>query len=486
MPDAHKIPPMALTREDMPPPEEGAEEVDLWPSPRAPRRVAQRVIEHYTHERNRPVVFWANRWLQWSGVAYREVSDTELRGQLYRLFEDVRYIGSKGESMPWNPDRRKLDNVLDAMKAPPVLLGPEVCAQSWLDGDDETVIACANGLLRISDRKLLDATPGFFNTVALPFEYDPDAGEPHRWLKFLEEVLPGDQEAVLALQEWFGYVVSGRTDLQKALMLLGRTRSGKGTVDKVVRALVGEANHTGLSGSDLAADFGLEQLVTKTVATFSDERMSMNGKRFVERLLRITGEDVVTVAQKYQGAWIGRLGTRLQFMSNEPPALPDASGAVVGRLVVIYLPVSFLGREETGLVGTLHDELPGILNWALAGLDRLNTTGRFTEVPSSAGLIEELHDSASPTHTFVSEQCQLGPSASVGKDALYIAWRSWCYGNGHEAGSKAGLTKKLIADLGRDVIDPDARERKGAGRQIRVYRGIKLLQPPSRESGGST
>ena len=81
-------------------------------------------------------------------------------------------------------------------------------------------------------------------------------------------------------------------------MLLGRTRSGKGTIDKVLAALVGEGNHTGLAGSDLAADFGLEQLVTKTVATFSDDRMSMNGKRFVERMLQITGEDKVTVAQK--------------------------------------------------------------------------------------------------------------------------------------------------------------------------------------------
>ena len=154
-------------------------------------------------------------------------------------------------------------------------------------------------------------------------------------------------------------------------MLLGRTRSGKGTVDKVLAALVGAANHTGLAGSDLVADFGLEQLVTKTVATFSDDRMSMNGKRFVERLLRITGEDPVTVAQKYKAAWTGQLGTRLQFMSNEPPTLPDASGAVVGRLIVVYLPECWLGREDIGLIGNLHEELPGILNWSLDGLERL-------------------------------------------------------------------------------------------------------------------
>jgi len=454
-----------------------------WPSPQAPRQVAVRVAEHYATARQ-PLAFWAQQWFRWDGTAYQKLEDTEFRGDLYRLLEDTHYYNAKGDPVPWNPDQRKLGNALDAMKAPPVLLGPRVRPQTWITGDGEPVIACANGLLRIADRTLLEPTPEFFNTFALPFDFDADARSPSRWLQFLDEILSGDAEAVAALQEWFGYVLSGRTDLQKALMLLGRTRSGKGTVDKVLAALVGSANHTGLAGSDLAADFGLEQLVTKTVATFSDDRMSMNGKRFVERLLRITGEDVVTVTQKYRSAWTGQLGVRLQFMSNEPPALPDASGAIVGRLVVIYLPTCWLGREDIGLVAKLHAELPGILNWSLDGLERLTATGRFTVVSSSAGLIDELHESASPIHTFVGERCVTGATRSVGKDQLYLAWRQWCADNGHEAGAKTGLTKKLVAALGRDVIDPGGRERRAKQKQIRIYRGIDLPPSARREIDG--
>ena len=447
-----------------------------WPTPSAPRRVARRVADHYAQQRT-PLAFWAQQWFRWDGAVYRKVEDTELRGDLYRLLEEAQFFDAKGNPVPWNPDRTKVDKVLDALKVRPVLLGPGIRPQTWLSGAGEPVIACANGLLRVSDRTLIDPTPDFFNTFALPFGYDPKTTKPARWLRFLAEVLPKDPKAIKALQEWFGYVLSGRTDLQKALMLLGRTRSGKGTIDKVLAALVGEGNHTGLAGSDLAADFGLEQLVTKTVATFSDDRMSMNGKRFVERMLQITGEDKVTVAQKYRSAWTGQLGTRLQFMSNEPPALPDASGAVVGRLVVIYLPVSFLGREDTGLIGRLREELPGILNWSLDGLDRLTKAGRFTEVTSSSGLVAEMHESASPIRAFLDERCAVGVKKFADKAQTYFAWREWCLTNGHEPGSKESLTKKLIACLGRDVIDPDARVRLGKQKQVRVYRGIELLPP---------
>ena len=452
-----------------------------WPTPSAPRKVALWVTDHYARQRT-PLAFWAQQWFRWDGMAYRGLEDTEIRSDLYRILQDAQFFAAKGNPVSWtpvswNPDRTKVDKVLDAMKVHPVLLGPGVRPQTWTTGAGEPVIACANGLLRVSDRTLLKPTPDFFNTFALPFGYDATAPDPVRWLQFLAEILPNDPEAIAALQEWFGYVLSGRTDLQKALMLLGRTRSGKGTVDKVLAALVGPANHTGLAGSDLAADFGLEQLVTKTVATFSDDRMSMNGKRFVERMLQITGEDKVTVARKYKGAWTGQLGTRLQFMSNEPPALPDASGAIVGRLVVIYLPTCWLGREDIGLIGKLHAELPGILNWALDGLDRLTKAGTFTEVPSSAGLIEEIRDSASPIMAFLAEKCGTVPKRSIDKQVLYLAWCGWCSQTGHEPGSKESLTKKLVAALGRDVINPDAKVRQGNQKRVRVYHGIDLLPP---------
>jgi putative DNA primase/helicase len=71
-------------------------------------------------------------------------------------------------------------------------------------------VACSNGLLHVGTRRLLDLTPLFFNRVAVPFEYEPTASEPVRWLQFLNQLWPEDLESIAALQEFFGYVLSGR------------------------------------------------------------------------------------------------------------------------------------------------------------------------------------------------------------------------------------------------------------------------------------
>ena len=80
----------------------------------------------------------------------------------------------------------------------------------------DEVVACANGLLHVPTRRLMDHDASFFNQVSIPFHYLATPPVPTRWVSFLGELWPGDPEAIMALQEWFGYIVSGRTGLQKS------------------------------------------------------------------------------------------------------------------------------------------------------------------------------------------------------------------------------------------------------------------------------
>lgn len=91
----------------------------------------------------------------------------------------------------------------------------------------------------------------------------------------------------------------------------------------------------------------------------------------VERLLSISGEDTLIVDRKYKEPYTGKLPDRLQIISNELPRFGDASGAIIGRLVVLLTTRSWLGKEDFELENKLRTELPGILNWSLEGLRRL-------------------------------------------------------------------------------------------------------------------
>ncbi|MFL0243404.1 phage/plasmid primase, P4 family [Mycobacterium sp. SMC-17] len=457
---------------------------NVWPAPETPLLVAERIAE-LAEAGGSPVKRWRGGWYPWDGSSWPEITEEALRGDLYQLLAKVQYVKrvqGVPTLMPWNPDKGKLDKAIDALKGV-VSLANEVDAPCWLDGRAVQVIACRNGLVKIAGRELIDCTPTYFNTSALPFDYDTNAPKPVRWLGFLASVWPDDAEAVALLQEWFGYVLSGRTDMQKLLAIIGPTRSGKGTIDKVLAALVGKANYIGASSKSLQGEFGLEPMVGKSLAVFSDDRVTVNGKAFVETILKITGEDEVTVGQKYRQAWTGRLPTRLMLMSNEIPTLPDNSRAVAARMLWLRMTKSFAGHEDTTLAKALLGELPSILLWALEGLDRLNLHGRFTHAASGDVLGEFLADIAAPIVRFADEMCTVSaddlpdPSLFASGIELFAAYSTWCERHGHNPGSDVAMGKALFAAFNGKVRKYRPRIN---GKPTWGYQGIALIPKHSR------
>ena len=298
-----------------------------------------------------------------------------------------------------------------------------------------------------------------------------------RWRTFQNELWPGDPESASALQEWFGYVISGRLDLHKILLLVGPTRGGKGVIARLLSALLGYENVAGPTLSSLNHDFGLAPLIGKSLAVVSDARMNgRNAHVVVERLLSISGEDSLTVNRKYREQWTGKLPTRIMLCSNELPQLGDASMAIAGRFVPLLLSRSWLGQEDHGLESALHDELPGVLNWALDGLKRLGErNGRFTHVPQADEAIIALQDLASPVAAFVRDRCVRGPQHEVTVDNLYSAWRLWADDNGHAKSTKQVFGRDLRAAVAA------VRVKRAGGHETadrsRFYTGIGLREP---------
>jgi putative DNA primase/helicase len=245
-----------------------------------------------------------------------------------------------------------------------------------------------------------------------------------------------------------GYLLTPDTRQQKILMLVGPKRSGKGTIARVIRGLVGADNVAAPTLSGLGTQFGLWPLLGKTVAVISDARLSgrTDVATVTERLLSVSGEDAQTVDRKNLPHVTVKLLTRFVLLSNELPRLSDASGALPSRMVLLPLKESWYGREDTALTGRLLAELPGILLWAIAGLDRLLKRGHFRQPDSGKAQIEELEDLASPVGAFVRECCQVAPGRQVERSVLFGHWKEWCEEQGREhTGDAAAFGKNLRA-----------------------------------------
>lgn len=462
--------------------------------PDNPHRLAQGFLADLP---TNTVRYWRCEFFEWRDGAYVSVDDDEIRGRLtawvraefIRINEidlaEWNAAGGKGKTpTAIKVTQKAVGDTLNALRSI-TMLTAEVRPPMWVDGATgpapRDVIALRNGLLDTTTRQLLPPNPSFFTLNALDFDYTPDAPSPVLWTKFLTDLWSDeadptviDTHSINTLQEWFGYLIKSDTSQQKMLFLIGPTRSGKGTIARILGKVVGEKNLAGPTLGSLTGQFGLGPLYGKGVAVISDARLSGRADTavVVERLLSITGEDTQTVDRKHLRQIDVKLNARIVILSNELPKLNDASGALVNRMILIRFIKSFLGKEDTNLTDKLTGELPGILLWALDGLDRLRQRGRFLQPPSSAELIQDMAELSSPISSFVRERIILDRKATIPIKEAFGEWKRWCedcsrdhHGTEHSFGRdiRAAIPTITCSNL-----------RGETGGRYRVYRGIRL------------
>ncbi len=435
----------------------------LMPSPAEPMKVARELfarglLDPAAH------AHWRGEFYGWTGTHWVPGETAWYRRLVYLTTEDARYDAGEAHGLqPWQPGPGSVSATLDALATIFYRPGSE---------DDERCLALTNGVYDIAGRQLMPHAAGRFNLAALPHAYDPAATAPG-WERFLVEVLP-EPEARALLQEWFGYVLSGATDRQKIMMMVGQKRSGKGTINRVLTALLGQHNVAQPTLPSLADSFGEAPLIGRMLAVLSDVdwRVREAGSA-VETLKAISGEDSRTVNRKNLPHWHGRLGVRFQLMSNDDPSFRDDSGALASRLLHLRFPNSFIGREEIGLTDRLLTELPGILNWALAGLAALSTRGDFTLPPSAADAAADTERASNPARAFVEDCCEIDGRTEIELHILFQAYELWCTGEGRTV---TGIVDSFARALRGAYRGQVVIERIGArGSRRRVVRGVRLL-----------
>ncbi|CAB0812085.1 NTP-binding protein [Corynebacterium diphtheriae] len=462
-----------------------------YPPPGQPFATARRLMaDLFSDGEDYTLVSWRGDFWRFNGAHWEMVGDElEIKAPLWEKLDQATYVTADHEVKPWNPTKSKVAGLLEPMAVANYI--PAVCdAPVWDDGrSGRGIIAMDNGLFNLATRRLDPHTPRLFSTWGLSFDYDDTAQCP-TWLSFLESIFSHDPKAVDALQEYMGYLISGETNQHKALMMIGAPRAGKSTISTVVQALMGYANVATTSLHDLGSEFGLGALVGKPLTVIEDARDGGPvGRGVVERLLSIVANDSMSVNRKNLDYWNGRLNTRLIVASNEVPRLPDASGAILNRFITIRFVRSFSEDEQDKqLKGRLLKELPGIFNWALAGLDRLHAQGRFTAPESSGELEATFSELAEPLQVFMDE-CDAFEITGDHGDCMDAStmlglYRAWTNLEGRQRLNRESLASKITAMYPTvkyvNAQRNDAGEYDPTAKKRRMYLGVKPINNPHR------
>lgn len=431
-----------------------------YPSIDQPLAVARRLVaDIFTHNENRTLTRWQGDWWMWQGAFWKLVDDREaldVKEPIWMHLEQA-VVKEKGDDegepvyRPWKPTTARINNLMEPLAIHTRINGVSD-APLWLDHTTrppaKSIISMKNGLLNLQTMKMQSHTPALFNTWALGFDYDPQATCP-TWESFLEDVFEHDAAASLLLQEYAGYLISGRTDIHKALLIVGPGRSGKGTISRTLKQLVGVGNTVSPSLNSLGSEFGLAELIGKPLAIVEDARGDDDRRNntTVERLLNITGEDALSINRKGISYWNGTLPTRFLLVSNETPRFLDSSGAILNRFMSMKLHKSYANNPDTTLGSRINAEMSGIFNWALEGLEKLNEQGNFTRPLTMDEMNDLMGDLASPVAKFLDENYEI-----TGKEDDYLQlkevhrnFKAWCEEVESKSMNQETFTQRVVA-----------------------------------------
>ena len=297
-----------------------------------------------------------------------------------------------------------------------------------------------NGYINLETLELLEHTPDkpFMNKC--PVRY-VDGVECPVFREFLDQSL--EKEYHPALEEWFGYNLWPNYCVQKAMMFYGPKRTGKGTTIRVLEAMIGRDNCSHVNLQELAINkFKIANLFGKMANTYGDlpRAMVIDTGHFKN----LTGEDTVEGEQKFKDPFNFYNKAKMTYSTNYIPMLKEADDAFYGRWVILPYQNSCYGHEDVTLTKrlTTPEELSGILNMALSGLDRLRSNNwQFSYTLSGSEVYERL---SNPIVAFLQDGYQASDIGKISKTDLYRDYGEWAEKNNMPPMSSMIAFNKLI------------------------------------------
>lgn len=271
-----------------------------------------------------------------------------------------------------------------------------VTNREQLDASGRNKIAFLNGVLDTRTMEFLEHSPERFIRGHLPYDYSPDARAPF-FEKWIDGLMLHDKDLVAALQEFLGYIVEGGPYTHhKMLWLSGVGRNGKSTFIDVMKALIGKQNYISASLAHLMNDKFMSAMLDGKLLCASEE-VNPGDFRDSGLVKTLTGDGEITAQRKFKPAFDMTNRAKLVWSLNELPQLSDLTPGMLSRIIIIPFNRFFSDAEQDkGIKAKLFGELPGIFNWALAGMKRLKENGAFTVAQASRQALDKVeHDSSS-------------------------------------------------------------------------------------------
>lgn len=426
-------------------------------------------LEHENFPGKYTIRHYLSCWHQWTETGFIEVPDDEFKANLTLFIEQQFQAHHEKELRNHavsNSGRapKKLEvisslvrNVILAITSI-VIIPANIVMPCWIDQrSKDDFISCENGIVNLtalstdSNCQLSEIvtphTPDFFCLNHLPFPYVPNATL-NTWKRFLEVNIEGDENRIMLLQEWFGYCLTRDTSFQKFLMMEGEGANGKSVICAVLSALLGDRNVSSVPLEIFPQRFALTDTVGKNL-NIASEIGELD--KIAEGLLKqFTAGDRMMFDRKNKEPINAVPTAKLILATNNLPRFKDHSDGIWRRMILFPLKVQIPAEDRVQGMDKAswwreQNELSGILNWAIEGLVRLRSQGKFTSSEMCDAGLSAYRRESNPAREFLSENYHptSDKNHTVKTKDVYRSYRSYCEQRGFSPTNDANFSKEV-------------------------------------------
>lgn len=309
---------------------------------------------------------------------------------------------------------------------------------------DDGILNVANGLLNLNTGELLPHTADRYSTIQIPVKYDPKADCP-AIKRFLIQIV--EQDVVPILEELFGYTLMANCKYEKAFMFVGNGANGKSTLLKLLEAFIGCENVSNVSLQAIDEHRFAKIKLKGKLLNIDDDLPAKTLRESGEFKKVVSGSPIEA---EYKGKDMEKFTptAKLVFSANTLPRNNDNSPGFWRRWIVVQFPHTFGGSSiDRGLLSklTTPQELSGLLNIALTGLNRLIKQNGFSESQSTNRAISKWKYTNDTVQQFIDECCI--DKGCTSKVDLHLRYRAFTVESGLTPFGRNEFYEKLATKM---------------------------------------
>lgn len=375
-------------------------------------------------------------WIYWDGVRWASDENGEIKRRadkmladmakdLKEMQDDPAYNAYKKHLSRSRSHRGKEGFIAEARHLEGVPVLPSEMDRA---GNAFNVRNC---LISLKTGRTAEHDKKYMISKLAPVTYDENAKCP-RWDRFIEEITCGDKSLQLYLQRMIGYCMTAYTKEQCMFFLYGNGSNGKSVFVDTIAYMLGEyaascqpetvmmRDRNNTARGDLARLKGARMVVTSE---------PNDGCRLDEGIVKqMTGgtENKLTARFLYGREFEFSPEFKIVMSTNYKPVIKGTDNGIWRRVRLIPFTAEFTKENRAPqLIEKLRRELPGILNWAIAG-----AVGWCKEGLPPCAIIDEAgqeyRSEMDRVQQFLDDCTTRSESSSTQASTLYKCYKAWC------------------------------------------------------------